>query len=307
VRCQPALLGALWVLLGTAQGAHASSSAPHSLALSWEAAEGCPESAQVEQEISAALAHLGGHGAVQVVASVTARETGAGHWLRVKVVHGGEVGERVLPLDDCRDAARAAALLVALSVENVPEPPKPKKVTTARLRSHAWRLPVSVGLGPQLAFGLTPEVSAGVGLSLAYSHAFWRISLRGAAFAPSHHTIEGSQLGGSFRLASAGLFACAGHPSSPLMLYGCFGGRFDQLTGTGTGSSRDGSATTRLGSLAVGVTLEWSVTRPFRLRSELEVGYPLADARFVIRNRAQPVHEVAGPHARTGLELALAF
>lgn len=165
----------------------------------------------------------------------------------------------------------------------------------------------SVGLGPHLALGIAPEVSAGVGLSVAYSQSFWRLSLRGAGFAPSHHTIPGTQVGGSFTLLTGGLFGCAGYPGSALTFYGCVGGRFDQLKGTGTGASTTFSKSTQLGSLAAGITLEWALTRRFRLRTEVEAGYPLGDARFVIQNEPSPVHEVDSLRGEAALEIAVAF
>jgi hypothetical protein len=164
-----------------------------------------------------------------------------------------------------------------------------------------------VGVGPHLALGIAPEVAAGVGLSVAYSRSMWRLSARGAGFAPSHHTIPGTQIGGSFTLLTAGVFGCAGYPGSPLTFYGCLGGRFDQLKGTGTGASTTGSQTTRIGSLAAGVTLEWALTRRFHLRTELEAGYPLGDARFTIDGEPAPVHEVDSLRAEAALEMAVAF
>jgi hypothetical protein len=308
VRCWLPTLGMLLVPLSTAQAAAASTAPPQPFSLSWQAPEGCPESLPVEQEITSALAHLRGRGAVDVVASVTLRESEPGFWLRVKVVHAGQVGERVLPIDDCVDATRAAALLVALAVENVPQQVKVEEKVERKVEAPKPKpLPLSVGVGPQLAMGLAPELSAGIGVSLSYSRAFWRLSARGAAFAPSHHTIAGSPVGGSFELMTAGAFACAGYPGLPFTFYGCLGGRFDHLKGTGTGASRNSSATTQIGSVAAGVTLEWSLTRRFRLRSELEAGYPLGDARFVIANQAEPVHEVDSLRGEAGLELAVAF
>jgi hypothetical protein len=161
-------------------------------------------------------------------------------------------------------------------------------------------------VGPRLALGIAPEISAGVGLSASYSDSFWRLSLRGAAFAPSHHDIPGKQVGGSFQLLTAGMFACAGYPGG-ITFYGCLGGRLDHLTGRGTGGSESFQQSTQLGSVAAGVTLEWSLTRRFRLRTELEAGYPLADARFTLRNEVVPVHEVDGLRGEAALELAVAF
>jgi hypothetical protein len=162
-------------------------------------------------------------------------------------------------------------------------------------------------LGPHLAAGIAPEVSAGLGLSLAYSASFFRLSARGAGFAPSHHTIPGTQVGGSFTLLTAGLFGCAGYPGSPLTFYGCLGGRYDHLKGTGTGASTTFTQSTDIGSLAAGITLEWSLTRRFRLRAELEAGYPLGDARFTIQGEPSPVHEVDSLRGEAALEMAVAF
>jgi hypothetical protein len=162
-------------------------------------------------------------------------------------------------------------------------------------------------MGPRLAMGIAPEVSAGIGLSVSYSQAFWRLSARGAGFAPSHHTIPGSDVGGSFQLFTAGGFACAGYPGSPVTFYGCLGGRFDQLKGTGTGASPNFSKSTQIGSVAAGVTLEWSLTKRFSLRTELEAGYPLGHARFVIQNESAPVHEVDRLRGEAALEVAVAF
>jgi len=257
------------------------------------------------------LAHLQGRGAVEVLAEVTLREGEPGFQLRVRVSHEGQSGERVLPVDDCNDASRAAALLVALSVGNPPPPPPPPAPAPpppppAPAPSPPPALPWSVGLGPHLAMGMAPELNAGVGLSLAYSRAFWRLSFRGAGFAASHHTLAGTEVGGSFQLYTAGAFACAGYPGA-LTFYGCLGGRFDQLTGTGTGTDVTHTVSTQIGSLAAGVTLEWSLTRRFRLRTEVEAGYPLGDARFRIKNDPVVVHEVDSLRGEAALELAVAF
>jgi hypothetical protein len=302
VRCWLATLGALLALSGTAH--HAAAASPTPFVLTWRAADGCPSQAQVEEEIASALSHLRGRGPVNVVGEVTLRETEPGFRLRVKVTHAGAVGERVLPIDDCDDASRAAALLVALSVENPPPPPPPKEPPPP---PPPPPLPWTVGLGPRLALGIAPEVSAGVGASFAFSHSFWRLSLRGAAFAPSNHTVSDSQLGGRFQLYTFAAFACAGYPGTPLTFYGCLGGRFDYLNATGFGANPNSSASTKIGSPAAGITLEWSLTRRFRLRTELEAGYPMGDARFVIRNVAEPVHEVDTPRGEAGLEIAVAF
>lgn len=303
MRCWLATFGALLALSGTAR--HAAAASPTPFVLTWTAPEGCPNQAQVEEEIASALSHLHGRGPVDVAAEVTLRETEPGFRLRVRVSHAGAVGERVLPIDDCSDASRAAALLVALSVENPPPPPPPKKAPPPPPPPPPP--PWTVGLGPRLALGIAPEVSAGIGASFAFSRSFWRISLRGAAFAPSNHTLSDSQLGGQFQLFTGGAFACAGYPGTPLTFYGCLGGRFDYLRATGFGTNQDSSASTKIGSPAAGITLEWSLTRRFRLRTELEAGYPLGEARFVIRNVAERVHEVDSLRGEAGLELAVAF
>jgi hypothetical protein len=310
-RCLLATLGTLCVLVATASTAAAAEAQPFTL--NWQAPEGCPSQAQVQEEITSALSHLPGHGAVDVLAEVTLRENEPGFQLRVRVSHEGQSGERVLPIDDCDDASRAAALLVALSVgtprpqevvKKVEEPPK--KVEKPRPRPLPplyW----SIGAGPHLAMGMAPEVSAGVGLSVAYSRSFWRLSARGAGYAASHHTLPGTDVGGSFSLMTAGGFACAGYPGAPFTFYGCIGGRFDHLKGTGTGIETTYSASTQIGSLAAGFTLEWSLTRRFRLRTEVEAGYPLGEGRFRIKHDPVLVHEVDSLRGEAALELAVAF
>ena len=155
--------------------------------------------------------------------------------------------------------------------------------------------------------GIAPEVAAGVGVSFAYSRSFWRVSLRGAGFAPSHHTVPSTQVGGSFTLFTGGLFGCAGYPGNPFTFYGCLGGRYDHLKGSSFGASTNSSETTQIGSIAAGITLEWSLTKHFLLRGELEAGYPFGDAKFVIQNVPTPVHEVDSLRGETALEMAVAF
>jgi hypothetical protein len=154
---------------------------------------------------------------------------------------------------------------------------------------------------------MAPGVSAGVGGSVAVSYSFWRLSVRGAGFLPKHHTVPGAQAGGEFQLYTGGAFACGGYPGGSLSFYGCLGGRYDRLKGTGFGTGANASASTQIGSLSAGLTLEWSVTRRFRLRSEIEAGYPLGDAKFVIQHLATPVHEVDSMRGEAALELAFVF
>jgi hypothetical protein len=119
--------------------------------------------------------------------------------------------------------------------------------------------------------------------------------------------VGNSQLGGRFQLLTGGAFLCAGYPGTPLTFYGCLGGRYDHLSASGFGTSDDGEASTDIGSPAAGITLEWSLTRRVRLRTEIEAGYPLGEARFVIRNVSERVHEVDSLRGEAGLELAVAF
>jgi hypothetical protein len=305
-----ATLGTLGVLVATASTAAAAEAQP--FALTWQAPEGCPSQAQVQEEITSALSHLPGHGAVDVLAEVTLRGNEPGFQLRVRVSHEGQSGERLLPIDDCDDASRAAALLVALSVGTPRQPDPPKEIPKQPVKKVPPPPPPpplywSIGAGPHLAMGMAPEVSAGVGLSVAYSRSFWRLSARGAGYAASHHTLPGTDVGGSFSLMTAGGFACAGYPGAPFTFYGCIGGRFDHLKGTGTGADVTYSASTQIGSLAAGFTLEWSLTRRFRLRTEVEAGYPLGEARFRIKHDPVLVHEVDSLRGEAALELAVAF
>ena len=67
------------------------------------------------------------------------------------------------------------------------------------------------------------------------------------------------------------------------------------------------TVSTQLGSVAAGITLEWSLTRRFRLRSEIEAGYPLGHARFAITNDPVRVHEVDSLRGEAALEVAVVF
>jgi hypothetical protein len=301
VRCWLATLGPLWVLLGTAGPAAAT----QPFSLSWQAPPECPGQAEVEAEIASALSHLRGSGPVEVTAEVTAQSDPPGFSLRVRVSHAGQIGERLLPIDDCSDASRAAALLVALSVDNQPPPPPPPLLPPPPPELPP-RFTWTIGAGPHLVEGIAPELSVGFGLAVAVSSSFWRISLRGAGFAASDHTLPGKQAGGSFQLLTGGAFGCAGYPGSPISFYGCLGGRLDHLRGTGFGATQSYSESTRIASVAGGATLEWSLTRRFRLRTELEGGYPLGHARFTIAGLGT-VHEVGDLRGEAALELAVVF
>ncbi len=114
-------------------------------------------------------------------------------------------------------------------------------------------------------------------------------------------------MGGTFNLYTAGLFACAGYPGSPLTFYGCLGGRYDHLKGSSFGATTNSNASTQIGSIDAGITLEWSLTPRFTLRTELEAGYPFGDAKFVIQNEPTPVHEVDSLRGEAALELAVVF
>jgi len=126
---------------------------------------------------------------------------------------------------------------------------------------------------------------------VAYSEKFWRLSARGAAFAPSHHTIPGTQVGGTFQLATGGAFACAGYPGS-LTFYGCLGGRFDNLVGRGTGTDANRSASVQIGSLAAGVTLGVGAHASLSPAHGARAGYPLGPAHFGSKTSPSLVHEV---------------
>jgi hypothetical protein len=271
--------------------------------LTWRAPPGCPARAEVERELESALSRLRWRGPLHVAGEVQALEE-ARFRLRVRVLHAGQIGERALPLADCSGAARAAALLAALSIES---PSEQAAAPQGETRMTKLTPSFTAGIGPHLVLGIAPELSAGAGVSVTYSAHFWRIAWRGAAFAPSRHALPESQAGGSFQLLTAGLFGCAGRGTAPLALYGCLGGRYDRLRGTGFGADATASAATLIGSAAVGVTAEWVLSRRFRLRGDFEAAYALGRARFVIENLSPAVHEVEGLRSELGLELAVTF
>jgi hypothetical protein len=337
----PAVLMALW----TCSAAHAQSSfvaRPSSLAvqLTWNGPAGCPSRDEVLGETSRILGPRGTRAdRAPAIARVDVRPVDGGGWLGVLRVDAGEAhGERRFEGDTCAAIASAAALILAVFLE---EEAYPTSRQAPGIPTLPLSLPVAVpvpspGVVPggardrrptaaqqwhrQLAATAAGSIDAGtmpspavagleIGLGVGLEGTTWRLGAQaGFADYSGQTVVLPSTGGGRFSLLSVSARGCAAWVRGRLELGPCLGAEIERMGATGSGpveTFTPGSAERTWATALAGGTAGWRLSHNFMAFARAEAVLSPTRTRFVLTPGNVVVHEpsrVAGRFA-VGLEM----
>ena len=241
------------------------------LDFTWTAPEACPTQAQVVQQLNQAV-DAGGKELPPLTARAVVLQDGATWRLELMTEMDGRRGTRVLEADSCEGLARAATLVLALTLGEglerrrqaqveakavKPEPPPPEPPAPPSRQEARASLWAAGALGTDPLGALGPAVALGAGLQPG----LLRIGARLQASFPRSTPFEGS--GGDVQSLSfaADLEGCVAPTLHTLELAACASGGVTVLEATGQGTARDGHATIPLYSIGPSVSADWLLQR----------------------------------------------
>jgi len=269
------------------------------LDFTWTAPDTCPTQAQVVAELDRAV-DAGGKELPPLTARAVVEREGATWRLELSTEMDGVAGTRQLQADSCDGLARAATLVLALTlgeglarrqqaeaeakaVPPPPAPPPPTPLKTSppppppRESSHAL-LWAAVALGSDPLRGLVP----GLTLGAAFEPSLLRVGLVASATAPRSTAFVGS--GGDLRSysVSGALEACLAPALPPFRFAACANGGVTLLAVEGRGTARDRRANVPLYGLGPTLAAEWVLSKHAFLRLALASRFFLARPELVI-------------------------
>jgi hypothetical protein len=209
---------------------------------------------------------------------------------------GGEISERSLSAPTCRALEKAAALVIAITIdpraasgEPPPPPPSPPVETVPPkppppvARETPRALKFFAALGPATEIGLLPNLGVGGELGVGLRLPVVSAELAGAIYAPESTNVKGPA-GGRFTLASAGLRLCGRILEGQVALFGCADTFTHRLAAKGFGVTVPGSAATTLVAFGLGPRVDIHLGPTFFVLFEVAASYVPGRANFVLDN-----------------------
>jgi hypothetical protein len=249
------------------------------LDFTWTAPDGCPTRAEVVRELDKAVDAEGKELPPLTVHAVVAQD-GATWRLELVTEMEGRRGTRQLEADSCQGLARAATLVLALTLGEglarrqaeveakaatpaTPPPPPPPVAEPPRRPAPppppSESEPLRVWLWAAVAAGSDPLGSFGPGLvvGVALQPHLLRVGARLGATLPRSTAFEGS--GGELRSSnlSAELEACLAPALEPFAFSACASGGLTLFDVEGQGTARDAHAAVPLYGLGPSVGAQW--------------------------------------------------
>jgi hypothetical protein len=264
--------------------------------LSWDAPEGCPSAADIRAEVTRIV---GDRERRRVTVRAQARQEERGWTLELRTRAGDEEGERTLQAATCEEVAKAAVVIIALTIDPdemaaaPPSPPRaapeprpppllpPPRPTAPPNTTQAWYAAVLSGAGVSFA---TPP-GAALFLWLAGGVRAGRIAAH-AGVSVGTETSESAPLpsapsaGGKFWLISAFGRGCVAPLLGRFEIWGCGGLEIDRLAASGYGVTSPGSGHGVWLAPAIGVEPGWAVARTVRVTLPAWIAFPLDRPSF---------------------------
>jgi hypothetical protein len=291
------------------------------LELAWQAPSECPPGGDIEREIARLVGSTPKvKGPLRAVVAVSGDEHG---WrARVRTDYAGELGERTIEGATCRAVAKAAALVISLTIDsnagkvdaNPPPPPPPPREPQLPppppppLPPPPQPVPVHafVALGPRTEMGLLENPTFGLELAMGVRVPAGSLEVAGAWHLPQNISVPGTAAGGRFTLLSLGGRLCPRIVRGPVELFVCAGGFYERLSAQGFGINEPGSNSTDLFSASLGPGMDFLLARGLWLTVAGDATYTPGHARFVLDN-VGPVHTAARVGGTARLQLAWYF
>ncbi|WP_437533825.1 hypothetical protein WME79_07390 [Sorangium sp. So ce726] len=333
----PSILPALIVAAGLLPArALAAPAEPRAIDLRWEAPDGCPPVDEVRNEIARLLGTSEQRQPIEVEIAI-ARERDERLRLDLRI-RAPAPGERVIHGDDCASMSRAAALIVAMSIDpdavarnaaaqpappqaiaapaaSAPRPPPPARGRAPRRPPPAAPPPSAANerdvegalwVSAQLEQALVPTIGVGLAVGGGIRSGWFRADGAAGVVPSSSSHIAGLAAGAEFRLWFLEVDACARPLGRPIRVYVCALGRQHWLRSKGREVDEPFTLTTPIFAAGLGTLLEWRVAAPVSIEGALHAVVPLTRPRFVVENLEGTVYRppAAGLSARLGLALA---
>lgn len=329
----PSILPALIVAAGLLPArALAAPTEPRTIDLRWEAPEGCPPVDEVRNEIARLLGASEQRQPIEVEIAI-ARERDERLRLDLRI-RAPAPGERVIHGDDCASMSRAAALIVAMSIDPDavarsaaaqpappqavaapaasaprPPPPAPRRPPPAAARPSAANerdVEGALWVSAQLEQALVPTIGVGLAAGGGIRSGWFRADGAAGVVPSSSSHIAGLAAGAEFRLWFLEIDACALPLERPIRVYVCALGRQHWLRSRGRDVDEPFTLTTPIFAAGLGTLLEWRIAAPVSVEGALHAVIPLRRPRFVVENLDGIVYRppAAGLSARLGLALA---
>ncbi|WP_437601221.1 hypothetical protein WMF28_06575 [Sorangium sp. So ce590] len=326
----PSALQALFVAAGLLPArALAAPAEPRAIDLRWEAPDGCPPIDEVRSEIARLLGASEQRQPIEVEIAVA---RGGGARLRLDLlIRAPSPGERVIRGDDCASMSRAAALIVAMSIDPdavarnataqpaaQPAPPSavaapvagaPRRAPPAAARPPAAAerdLEGALWLSAQVEQALVPAIGVGLAAGGGIRSGWFRADGAAGVVPSSSSRIAGMAAGAEFQLWFLEVDACARALARPIGVYVCALGRQHWLLARGREVDEAFSHTAPIFAAGLGTLLEWRIAGPLKVEGALHAVVPLRRPRFIVENLEGAVYRppAAGLSARLGLALA---
>ncbi|WP_437627837.1 hypothetical protein [Sorangium sp. So ce1151] len=317
----------------------AAPTGPRAVDLRWEAPDGCPAGDEVQNEIVRLLGASEQRQPIEVDIAV-AREGDARLRLALRIRRPAP-GERVLHGDDCASMSRAAALIVAMSIDpdavarnavaqpqeadapvaRAPRPPPPasdrpraagrppptkRPPPTERPPAAERDVDGALWLSAHVEQALVPTLGIGIAAGGAIRSGWFRADGAAGVVPSSSGRIAGQAAGAEFRLWFLEVDTCAralGHPA--VRVYLCALGRQHWLMATGRQVDEPFHRTAPIFAMGLGSLIEADIAAPLRIEGALHAVAPLQRPRFIVENLEGTVYRppAAGVSARLGLAL----
>jgi hypothetical protein len=250
---------------------------PLALDFTWTAPDSCPTQAEVVEQLSKAV-DAGEKELPPLAARATVSRDSAGWHLELSTEMDGRRGTRQLEAESCEGLARAATLVLALTLgeglarrqaeaeaaRSQPPPPPPapppRPLLPAKLElapRPSKILDWGAGMGTDALGGWGPEFLLG----FAYQPSWFEISGHARASLPRESELPRSS--GNVRSTSVGggIDVCAVPTLASFQLRGCVQSSLEFLIARGEGTARDSSATIPLYGVGPFVGARWLLSR----------------------------------------------
>ena len=311
-RTRPRRAPASWIVPVVLALPNVAFTAPLTFELDWRAPAGCPDRGVIRRYVEEML------GSTEPATSPLNARGGVARaatdrWVADVTLRGASGAETTRSFEGptCESVSRAAALVMALTLDSneVPPapPPPPAKDSTTNERPIAGRF-VRPEAAPSLGidWGSTPGLAYGPTMAVGWSPfggARWEAF--GSFFFNRPGTVAGdAALGADFALAAFGVRECYPVLDAAFSLAPCVGAGIDWLRASGFGARQPGSGSAwTLTGQASGIFL-WNFHQFASIRLEVGAVIPFARPEFVI-DGAGTVHRraLASIRGAAGLEL----
>jgi hypothetical protein len=259
----------------------------------WSAPAGCPSGDDVTARVVALALP---HGALDAEVAVT--ESGGRFDARLRVKsRGATVGERILRADSCEELAESAAVVLAMSVAALAEPPPAPALSAGPVESArpAVSPPASAPHPSRDALlrvsplgatdvGTLPNAVGGGGLSLSLAPG------HGVAFGVAASLFAGANAyaakapaeGASFSLVSSAVTGCYALLRRPIELSPCVLAELEHVVATGQHAQSDRTTTANWIALGGGLRSRWELSRNFGIQLEVDGAISTRRQQFLI-------------------------